>query len=329
MNALYFLKRLLYSLFTIWAIMTVTFLLFRALPGDPAGMMIDPLLTDEARRQAIVERLGLDRPLWVQYIDYFRMLLQGDFGTSFQSRQPVTTLLGSAFLNSLVLAIVIFVLAYGLGSMFGAVLAWNRGRWIDRAGVYGALLLRGAPMFFVGILLIMVFAINLNWFPSSGIRSEFGAASPWDIYTSWDFVRHLVLPAVTGAFHVASSPVLIMRSSMLDVTQAEFLDLARAKGLTDRVVLFRHAFRNAVLPLVAEGSQFFAYAVGGLVVVEVVFSWPGLGRTIVNALNFRDYPLAQGAFIYLGLLVVVAFLVSDLLAAWLDPRARRVERTVT
>ncbi len=329
MNALYFLKRFLYSLLTIWAIITLTFLLFRALPGDPAGMMIDPLVTDPARKQAIIARLGLDRPLWVQYVDYFRLLLQGDLGNSFQSRQPVTTLLGGAFLHSFVLAVVIFVLAYGIGSVAGAVLAWNRGSWIDRTGVNTALLLRGAPPFFVGILMIMLFAIKLRWFPSSGIRSEFGNASPWAIYTSWDFVRHLVLPAITGAIYTGSSPVLIMRSAMLDTTQAEFLDLARAKGLSNRVVLFRHAFRNAVLPLIAEGSQFFAYAVGGLVTIEVVYSWPGLGRTIVNALLFRDYPLAQGAFIYLGLLVVVSFLLSDLLAAWLDPRARRVERTIT
>jgi peptide/nickel transport system permease protein len=328
MNAVYFIKRFLYSFVTIWAIVTVTFVLFRMLPGDPAAMMIDPLM-DPARREVLMERFGLNEPFYVQYFDYFRLLLAGELGTSYQSRQPVTTLLNSAFVHSFVLATVMFILAYGVGSVMGALLAWYRGTLFERVGVNMALLLRGAPPFFVGILLIMVFAINLGWLPGAGIRTGFAHTSVWRIYGSWDFIRHLILPALTGAIFAGSSPMLIMRSAMLDVTQAEFLDLARAKGLSGMSVLFRHAFRNALLPLIAEGSQFFAYAIGGLVTIEVVFSWPGLGRTIVQALLFRDFPVAQGAFLYIGLLVVVSFVLSDALAAYFDPRARRVERVAT
>jgi peptide/nickel transport system permease protein len=324
----YFAKRLLYSVVTIFAIVTLTFFLFRLLPGDPASIMIDPL-TDPARREILLERYGLNKPLHIQYVQYFRLLLQGDLGLSYTSRQPVTSLLAGAFMNSFVLALAMFVLAYGGGSLLGAYMAWKRGSWLERLGVNIALIFRGAPPYFVGILLIMVLAIQRGWLPSSGMRSGgFGAVTIGTYFTA-DFLLHLVLPAVTGAIYAIGTPILIMRNSMLDVTQAEFLDLARAKGLTPRRVLFRHAFRNALLPLLAEGSQFFAYAIGGLVTIEVVFAWPGLGRTIVQALLFRDFAVAQGAFLYIGLLVVVTYFLSDVLAAWLDPRARRVERVKT
>lgn len=326
MSASYLLRRLLYSVITLWAIVTITFGMFRILPGDPTAAMIDPL-SDPARREVLIERYNLDEPLIVQYFDYFRLLATGDLGLSYQSRQPVVGLLNSAFMNSFMLAVVMFVLAYGLGAFLGALMAWRRGSWFERIGVNVALLFRGAPPYFVGILLIMYFALNLGWLPSSGLRSSnFGAESFAGTYLTVDFLKHLILPAITGAIYVASTPILIMRSAMLEVTQAEFLDLARAKGLSENAILFKHAFRNAILPLLAEGSQFFAYAIGGLVTIEVVFSWPGLGRAIVQALLFRDFSIAQGAFLYIGILVVVSYFISDLLAAYFDPRARRTKR---
>jgi peptide/nickel transport system permease protein len=328
MSVAYLLRRLLYALITIWAVVTLTFILFRLLPADPTAMMIDPL-TDPARREILRERFGLDEPLIVQYVDYWRGLLSGDLGTSYQSRLPVTAMVNPAFMNSFVLSMAIFAIAYTTGSFFGALAAWYRGSKLERWVVNTGLVFRGAPPYFVGILLIMVFAIRLGWLPSGGMRSDFRAVGFVDKYLNWDFLVHLILPAITGALYSMTTPLLITRNAMLDVSGSEYIELARAKGLSERKVLFKHGYRNAMLPLLAEGSQFFAFAIGGLVTIEVVFSWPGLGRLIVDALLFRDFPVAQGAFMYIGLLVVVSYLISDVLAAWLDPRARRTDRVRT
>jgi peptide/nickel transport system permease protein len=325
MSASYLAKRLLYAVFTVFAVVTLTFILFRMLPADPTAMMIDPL-TDPARREILRERFGLDQPVVVQYFTYWGNLFQGDLGTSYQSRLPVSEMVGAAFMNSLVLAVVIFVLAYTFGSFFGSLAAWYRGSTLERMVVNIGLLFRGAPPYFVGILFIMFFALRLGWLPSGGMRSSFGAEGFVDKYLNTDFLLHLILPALTGALYTFTTPLLITRNAMLDVSRSEYIELAKAKGLSERKILFKHGYRNAILPLLAEGSQFFAYAVGGLVTIEVVFSWPGLGRLIVDALVFRDFPVAQGAFMYIGVLVVVSYLLSDILAAWLDPRARKTER---
>ena len=327
-SANYLGKRLLYSFLTIFAVVTLTFILFRLLPADPTAMMIDPL-TDPARREVLRERLGLDRPVIVQYFDYWGDLFTLDLGNSYQSRQPVRQEVSRAFSNSFMLAIAIFILAYSFGSIFGSLAAWYRGSWLERAVVNVALIFRGAPPYFVGILLIMFFAVRLGWLPSSGMRSDFREVGFFARYFNWDFFSHLILPAITGALYAGTTPLLITRNAMLDVTEQEYLELARAKGLSEGKILFKHGYRNAVLPLLAEGSQFFAYAIGGLVTIEVVFSWPGLGRMIVDALQFRDFPIAQGAFMYIGVLVVVTYLLSDILAAVLDPRARHTEKVAT
>lgn len=327
-SAAYLGRRLLYSLVTIFAVVTITFVLFRMLPADPTAMMIDPL-TDPARRIVLRERFGLDQPLIVQYFRYWVDLFALNLGNSYQSGQPVRQEVTRAFSNSFVLAMAIFTLSYSFGSVFGALAAWYRGSALERIVVNTGLVFRGAPPYFVGILLIMVFAINLGWLPSSGMRSTFQDTGFFGRYFNLDFLTHLILPAVTGALYAGTTPLLITRNAMLDVTEQEYLELARAKGLSERKILFKHGYRNAILPLLAEGSQFFAYAIGGLVTIEVVFSWPGLGRMIVDALQFRDFPIAQGAFLYIGVLVVVTYLISDILAAIMDPRARQTEKVGT
>ena len=324
MSASYLARRVVYALITVFAVVTITFILFRLLPADPTAMMIDPL-TDPARRIILRERLGLNEPLIVQYFRYWTDLFGGELGTSYQNRTPVRELVNQAFMNSFVLAITIFTLSYGFGSLFGSLAAWYRGSFLERFVVNIALVFRGAPPYFIGILLIMAFALRLGWLPSGGMRSDFGAVG-LDKYLNRDFLLHLIMPAVTGTLYALSTPLLITRNTMLDVVESEYLELAKAKGLSNSSILFKHGYRNALLPLLAEGSQFFAFAIGGMVTIEVVFSWPGLGRQIVNALVFRDFPTAQGAFLYIGVLVVVTYLISDILVAWLDPRARGTEK---
>lgn len=324
MNWSYLARRLLYLVINLWVLITIAFFLFRLLPGNPADFLIDPLLTDPERRAAVMERLGLNDPLLVQYFKYLAALLQGDLGTSFRTNLPVTEIVGRSFANTMVLVVVMFVVAYSVGITVGAYFASRRGALAERIGGTLALVVRGAPAFFIGVLLILLFSAQLGWLPSTGMRSgNYSESNLWAVYTSPDFLRHLILPVATAAITACVAPMILMRNTMLDVMHSDFMDLVEAKGVPRRKRLYRHGVRNALMPLVAEGSQFIGYAVGGLVEIEVVFSWPGLGREIVTAINTRDYLVAQGAFIYIGILVMVVYFIADLLAAALDPRLRR------
>lgn len=325
MSVGYFVKRLGFSVLAIFVIVTLTFVLFRMLPADPTAMMIDPL-SDPARREAMRERLGLNEPLLGQYVTYLQDLARFDLGTSFQNRYPVVQLVNRAFLNSLALALAVFILAFSFGSYFGAIAAWYRGSALERIVVNLGIFFRAAPPYFIGILLVLLFAIRLGWLPSSGMQSSYAITSLRETYLSWDFLRHLILPAVSGALYAVTTPLLITRNAMLDVREADYIQLARAKGLRERTTMLKHGYRNAILPLLAEGSQFFAYAIGGMVTIEVVFNWPGVGRLIVSALLLRDFPVAQGAFLYIGLLVIVSYWISDVLVGVMDPRAQSMDR---
>jgi ABC-type dipeptide/oligopeptide/nickel transport system permease component len=324
MSGPYLLKRLVYMALNLWVIITIAFLLFRLVPGNPADLMVSPLVGVEVR-DAIVERLGLNDPLPTQYIKYIGQLLTGDFGTSYLNNAPVLEVVTRAFANTLVLVLVMFVISFVVGGIIGALLAWYRGTTFERVGSAFELAVRGAPTFFVGVMLILVFSRNLGWLPSTGMRSEnFGETSLFSIYTSADFLRHLILPVAAGSIYAHVVPALLMRNTMLELREAEYLDLVRAKGFRESYVMLRHGVRNALMPMLAEASQFLGWAVGGLVAIEFVFSWPGLGREIVNALDARDYPVAQGALFLIAVLVMVVYFAADMLAAVSDPRTRRV-----
>ena len=327
MTPSYILRRLGYVTLNLLVIVTIAFFLFRLVPGNPADIMVGPLASDELK-QTIIERYGFDDPLPLQYVKYMRSLVTSDLGSSLLTNRPVREVVFRSFSNTLVLVVGIFVVSFTLGGLIGAFLGWKRGTWIERVGGALELLIRGAPTFFVGVILILIFSNNLGWLPSTGMRSGgFEETNLFRIYTSSDFLKHLILPVVTGSLYAHVVPALIMRNTMIHLKHADFLDLARAKGLSERAVMFRHGVRNALMPLIAEGSQFLGWAVGGLVAIEFVFSWPGLGREIVNALDVRDYPVAQGAFLFIAILVVVAYFLSDILAGLLDPRVRRRSST--
>lgn len=324
MSWAYVTRRLVYLVLNLWVLITIAFFLFRLLPGNPADFLIDPLLTDPQRRAEVMDRLGLNDPLFVQYFKYLGSLLAGDLGDSFRSNLPVTQIVGRSFANTMVLVIAMFLVAYGVGITVGAWFASRRGALVERIGGTLALFVRGMPGFFLGVLLVMIFAVSLGWLPSTGMRSgNYQEESLLAIYTSRDFLSHLVLPVATAAITACVAPMILMRNTMLDVMHSDYMELVEAKGVPRRKRLYRHGVRNALMPLVAEGSQFIGYAVGGLVEIEVVFSWPGLGREIVTAINTRDYVVAQGAFIYIGVLVMVVYFIADMLAALLDPRLRR------
>lgn len=314
------LNRLLLMIFVLWAVASILFLMFRLMPGTPLAAYIDPTFTEE-HQQLLLRHFGLDRPLHEQYFIFFGHLLQGDLGDSFFYRRPVGEVLMTAFPNTIVLTFSSLIIAYIFGVITGAVMAWKRGSWVEGVGIPIVLATRAAPEFWVGMLMLATFSFALGWFPGGGANSA-GAQydSEWARFFSADFLRHLALPAITLALYLQGMPLLLMRTNMLEVMQEDFVTMARMKGLSNWAIVIRHAARNALLPVVTTFALGVGHSVGGNVVIETVFSWPGLGRMLVEAVSSSDYPLAQGAFLLITAVLVVMNFVADLLYSVLDPR---------
>lgn len=312
--------RFVQMIFVLWAVATILFLVFRLMPGNPLVAYIDPTFTAEQQQQ-LMQRFGLDRPLYEQYVIYLGNLVQGDLGDSFFYRDSVTKLLWDVFPNTIALTLVSLLLAYVFGTLFGTFLAWMRNSSFEGAAIPLVLLTRAAPEFWLGMILLAIFSFQLGWFPSGGAATA-GAEFPnaWARFTSWDFARHLFLPAATLAIYLHGLPLLLMRSNMLETLREDFVTMARMKGLSTWSVLVRHAARNALLPVVTAFALGVGYSIGGNVVVETVFSWPGIGRLLVRAVSASDYPLAQGAFLMIASVMVFMNFVADLLYGVLDPR---------
>lgn len=313
-------RRLLQLLITLWIIATLIFLLLRAAPGDPASALIDPTFPASVKTQ-LLEEYGLDKSVPEQYVLYIKSLATGNFGVSFFSRQPVVDDLAGKVLNTGVLAFAAFLFAYPLGTAFGAFLASRRNTRVDSVGLAFAMFFRSAPGFWIGMLALMLFSYHLGWLPASGMRdSGYESSGPIDTFFSLDFLHHLILPVLVAGVEFAVLPLLLARNSMLEVLDEDYVQLARAKGFSPRRVLYRHALRNAMLPVVTEAAVFIGLAFGGLTVIEVVFSWPGLGREIALAVTRQDFPIAQAAFLLLALMVSFANVIADLAYRALDPR---------
>ncbi len=316
------LNRFLQMLVVLWAIATILFLIFRLMPGNPLTAYIEPTFTLE-QQQELLQRFGLDRPLHEQYLIYLGNLLKGDLGMSFTYRQPVMNVLLSVFPNTIILTLVSLIAAYLVGTVIGVFMAWFRGKWFEKLAIPVVLTTRAAPEFWLGMILLAVFAFGLGWFPSGGANSAgLSFDSEWQRFFSADFLSHLVLPALTLGIYLQGMPAMLMRQSMVDVMKEDYVRVARSKGLSEFTVVFKHVTRNALLPVVTAFAMGIGYSLGGNVVVETVFSWPGLGRMLVRAVSASDYPLAQGAFFLIAVVMVVMNFVADLLYGVLDPRVK-------
>jgi peptide/nickel transport system permease protein len=302
----YVLRRLGQNLVLLWAVVTILFLMFRLMPGNPLAAYISEALTED-QQKLILQQFGLDRPLIEQYGLYLGNLVQGNLGVSFFRREPVAGIILSALPNTLILTLTGLLLAYLFGVLAGAWLATKRGSLAEGLAIPVALATRAAPEFWLGMILLSVFAFWLGWLPAGGV-------------VSLDFLRHLALPALTLALYLQGLPLLLMRSTMLDVLGEEFITMARIKGLSEWRITLRHAARNALLPVVTAFALGLGATLGGNVVVETVFSWPGLGRLLVTAVSQNDYPLAQGAFFVITVVLITLNLLVDLLYGLLDPR---------
>ncbi|WP_458190586.1 ABC transporter permease [Haladaptatus sp. NG-WS-4] len=313
-------RRTLQLVVTLWAVGTVLFGLFRLMPGDPTSYVVSSQMTQEAR-QKIIASYGLDQPLHIQYIKFLENLLMLDFGQSFHSNRPVTDVIATYLPNTLVLMLTAFISAYVIGITLGVLSGWYRGSRFEKNAVIVALTARSVPTFYVGLIVLWIFGANLGIIPMSGMTS-LGTQSTgfWQMVFTLDFLHHLLAPALVLGFYFMGYPLLIMRSSMLEVLSEDFIDVCRAKGLKERTIMFKHAARNALLPIVTAAAIALGYAVGGSVLIETVFAWPGLGREMVRAVLRRDFPVAQGTFMVLATTIITLNFIADLAYGYLDPR---------
>lgn len=307
---------------TLLAALTLNFLLPRAMPGSPlqflAGEEIGLLAPEQIAE--VRARYGLDRPLWRQYLSYLGSAFTGEWGFSYQIGQPVLTTILARLPWTLLLVGTSLLIASLVGILLGAVASWRRGRSLDTGALLGAIFVDSLPTFWLGMLLIAIFSVELRWFPI------FGAVTPWGPKSGWPYVmdiaRHLVLPAVTLTMATLSGTFLVMRYAMLDVLGQDYIRTARSKGMLERRVLVKHAVRNALLPVSTVIFLNLGLLVGGATVIETVFSYPGVGTLLFQAVLSRDYPVLQGAFLMLTVSVVAANVLADAVYPLLDPRVR-------
>jgi peptide/nickel transport system permease protein len=297
-------KRLGYALVSL-ALLSLTIFLFVRLTGDPAVLLVEPGAS-KADLEAIRSQLGLDRPIWVQYGTFVSSLVRGDLGQSFYYRTPVLELYLSRLPNSLLLAGAAMTLSLLIGIPTGIIAAVRVNRWWDSAGKIFALLGLSLPSFWVGLVMILFFSVYLGWLPSSGSG------------TVW----HLIMPAFALGWYFAAAHMRLTRSSMLEVLGSEYVKLARIKGLPEALVIGKHAFKNALIPVLTLAGINLVIMVNVAVVVETVFAWPGIGRLLYEGISFRDFPVVQATVLLGGAMIVFVNLLVDVLYAVIDPRIR-------
>lgn len=301
----YVLKRLLGLIPTLLIVAVLVFLFVHLLPGDPARLIAGP----EADAQVIAlvrQQLGLDQPLHVQFWHYITHVLQGDFGTSMVSRRPVSEEIASRFLPTLWLTITSMIWAVLFGMAIGIAAAVWRNRWPDRVGMTLAVTGISFPAFALGMLLMQIFFVDLGWLPTVG-------ADSW---------QHYILPSLTLGAAVASVMARFTRSSFVDVLSEDYMRTARAKGVSETWVVLKHGLRNAMIPVVTMMGLQFGFLLGGSIVVEKVFNWPGLGRLLVDSVDMRDYPVIQAEVLLFSLEFILINLVVDVLYAAINPAIR-------
>jgi peptide/nickel transport system permease protein len=298
------LRRLAYAGLSLF-LLSVTIFLFVRVTGDPTVLLVEPGAS-KADLEALRQDLGLDRSLLVQYGTFVRDIVRGDFGRSFYYRTPVLELYVSRLPNSLLLAVAAMGFSLLIGIPSGILAAVRVGGFWDSAGKLFALLGLSMPSFWVGLLLILFFSVYLGWLPSSG------SGTPW----------HVLMPAFALGWYFAAAHMRLTRSSMLEVLGSEYVKLARLKGLPEMRVIAKHAFKNALIPVLTLAGINLVLMVNVAVVVETVFAWPGIGRLLYEGIAFRDFPVVQATVLLAGSMIVVVNLVVDVLYAVIDPRIR-------
>ena len=300
----YVIRRLIHTIIVVFAALVVIFVLVR-LSGDPAAMMagVDASPEDVAK---LHHQMGLDRPLYVQFGLFLEQAAHGDFGDSLRYGSSALPVVVERLPATIQLTVAAMVLTIVVGVPIGIISAVRRGTMLDRVTMIFAVLGQTIPVFWLGILLILLFAVRIHWFPTGGRGG----------------VSHLILPAIALATFNVARVARLVRSEMLDVVDQEFIRVARSKGLTEQVIVLRHALRNAAIPVITILGLQIGHLLSGAVITETVFAWPGMGRLLVQAIQFRDFPVIQVAVLFLAFTVAVINLLVDLSYAWLDPRIK-------
>ena len=297
-------RRLLGIIPVLWGVATLVFVIMRLLPGDPAALMLSEAGGSAEAIADLRARLGLDQPLPVQYGGYLAQLARADLGTSIFTHRPVITTIAEQLPSTIELAFAAMLVAIILGTASGVVAAVRHGTWLDGSIMAVSVTGISVPIFWSAILLIWLFALVLGWLPATGQGG----------------LRHVVLPALVLGFASAGAITRLVRASLLEVMDQDFISTARAKGLAERTILFRHTLKGAFIPVISIIGLQFGFLLGGTVVIETIFSRPGIGRLLINAILWKDLPLVQGIVLLVALVYTLVNLATDVAYAYLDPR---------
>ncbi|RPJ19654.1 MAG: ABC transporter permease [Desulfobacteraceae bacterium] len=300
----YLIKRLFHSIIVILGIGTIVFIITH-LTGDPTNLLLPPE-AGEAQRKLLWEQLGLGRPLYIQFLEFLKNMVQGDFGQSFRHQMPAMDLILSALPATIKLTLAAMTITIVISIPVGILSATRPGSLYDRAGMFFALLGQSMPVYWAGLMMILLFAVKLGWLPSIS-----GAG-----------FKSIILPACTLGMFSTAAIARFTRSSMLDVLDADYVTTARIKGLSEYRVVLKHALKNAAIPIITMTSLQMGRMLAGAVIVETIFSWPGLGRMAVQAIYNRDYPVVQAAVFVASVIFVLINLLVDILYTYIDPRIK-------
>jgi peptide/nickel transport system permease protein len=331
----YALTRLALALPMVWILLTMVFLLMRVAPGDPISAALGGRVPADQLEQRR-EEAGYDRPLVVQYLEYLADIVRLDFGETIVDRRPVTDVILQNGAATLELTLIAMIVALAVGIPIGLITGRYRDTIIDVGGRLFGIIIYAAPVFFLGFLAQLVFSQWLDWFPSSGRASpvtSFELETPTNLFlvdslialdfdAFTDVLSHIILPAVTLGLVIGGVFVRLVRVNVLQTLQGDYVEAARARGLPERNVVWSHAFKNALVPVITVIGLQIALLLGGAVLTEQTFNWPGIGSELIRYLNNRDYIAIQGIITFFALLVVVISLMIDLVNAWVDPRVR-------
>jgi ABC-type dipeptide/oligopeptide/nickel transport system permease component len=309
-------RRTFFAFVTVFVAVTLNFFLFRVIPGDAVSNLARVPHATPQLRQALEREFGLDKPKWEQYLIYLKQLAHGNMGVSFSNQEPVWSNLKTDLANTLPMVTLGTVMAIVIGVITGILSAWRRKTKLDHVSTNVAIAFYAFPTQWLALVLLIYLS---RYLPSHGMTNDFLLnPTPWQHFK--DVLSHMVLPALTLALTLYGQYTLVVRSSMLETLGEDYVLTARAKGLPQRTVVVRHAFRNAMLPTTTLIALSLGYIVAGAILIETVFSWPGIGSAVYQAVTQRDYPMLQGAFLVLTVTVVAANFVADLLYFKLDPR---------
>ncbi|MCA9731225.1 MAG: ABC transporter permease [Deferribacteres bacterium] len=316
---LYIIRRFIQALFIVWAVLTVTFILLQLAPGDPASMYIRPEI-DPQTIENIREQMGLNQPVFVQYFIWLKAFLTGNFGFSFSHMRPVVNIFAEAIPNTLQLTTVVFIVQIIGGVLLGMALAIVKMRCIRFALNSFLLISYSTPGFLIAIIALWIFSVQLEWLPPSHMQSLLYEGTSWALF--FDRIKHLILPAGVLSLPAMAYTAKIFYASYTDVLAQDYIRTARAYGLPRRSVLFKYALRNALLPLVSSLGLFLPFLFGGTVIIESIFSWPGMGKLTVDAIFSHDFPIILATTFIAAFSVVLGNFLADVAYLFIDPRVK-------